>query len=384
MEVIKYNDFSNARLLNSRRQWCDRRSNLITLSSLVGCWRWREHGLCLWWHHCRRWQARRRHRRERAARAPHPAMASSQTDSSEELFRKCMTHRPTQKLVVAVQDGGKARVRSAIARGANPKVTIPTDAGVSVCLVTVAASKGHHHLLRCLLQAGLSMEGGGTTDRTPLMEAAEKGHTQTVKALLTLGANPLATDSKEWTALHHAAVWGQQQSVAALTPVTPPTPAHLEALTPVHAASYRGHVEVLEQLAGAGWPLTARDSDGDTPLHHAAVGDSVTCQEWLEQRGGDPRVQNKAGHTPMDKVGSGEGHEGEGSGRAGREAATLLHHHHHHHHHTTLTRRFTKARIGISKARKTLLIYCYQKRVRISSQKRVLSLTSKSDCLYVQ
>ncbi|KAK8373101.1 hypothetical protein O3P69_017792 [Scylla paramamosain] len=59
MEVIKYNDFSNARLPNSRRQWCDMRSNLITLSSLVGCWRWREHGLCLWWHHCRRWQARR-------------------------------------------------------------------------------------------------------------------------------------------------------------------------------------------------------------------------------------------------------------------------------------------------------------------------------------
>ncbi|XP_063857454.1 serine/threonine-protein phosphatase 6 regulatory ankyrin repeat subunit A-like isoform X4 [Scylla paramamosain] len=228
-------------------------------------------------------------------------MASSQTDSSGKWFRKWMTHLLTQKLVAAVKEGGKARVRSAIARGANPKVTIPTDAGVSVCLVTVAAGKGHHHLLRCLLQAGLNIEGGGTIDRTPLMEAAGKGHNQTVKALLTLGANPLATDSKGRTALHHAAARGQKQCVAALTPVTPPTPAHLEAVTPVHAASHRGHVEVLEQLAGAGWPLTARDSDGDTPLHHAAAGGSVTCQEWLEQRGGDPRVQNKAGHTPRDK-----------------------------------------------------------------------------------
>ncbi|XP_063857489.1 26S proteasome non-ATPase regulatory subunit 10-like [Scylla paramamosain] len=145
---------------------------------------------------------------------------------------------------------------------------------VSVCLVTVAAGKGHHHLLRCLLQAGLNIEGGGTIDRTPLMEAAGKGHNQTVKALLTLGANPLATDSKGEAVLSR----------------------------PVHAASHRGHVEVLEQLAGAGWPLTARDSDGDTPLHHAAAGGSVTCQEWLEQRGGDPRVQNKAGHTPRDKL----------------------------------------------------------------------------------
>ncbi|KAK8373100.1 hypothetical protein O3P69_007803 [Scylla paramamosain] len=101
-------------------------------------------------------------------------------------------------------------------------------------------------------------------------------------------------------ALHYAAARGQQQCVAALTPVTPPTPAHLEALTPVHTASYRGHVEVLEQLAGAGWLLTARDSDGNTPLHSAAEGGRVTCLRWLVNRGGDPRVQNKSGHTPLD------------------------------------------------------------------------------------
>ncbi|KAK8371859.1 hypothetical protein O3P69_011830 [Scylla paramamosain] len=227
-------------------------------------------------------------------------MASNQTDSSEEWFRKWMTHRPTQELVTAVAEGDEARVRSSLARGAHSEITVPTVAGMSGSLVCVAANKGHHHLLRCLLQAGLSIEGGGTTDTTPLMEAAVMGHTQTVKALLTLGANPLATDSEGRTALHYAALFGQQQCVAALTPVTPPTPVHLEALTPVHAASYHGHVEVLEQLAGAGWPLTARDSDGNTPLHLAAAGGSVTCQEWLEQRGGDPRVLNKAGHTPRD------------------------------------------------------------------------------------
>ncbi|XP_063887790.1 uncharacterized protein LOC135115206 [Scylla paramamosain] len=228
-------------------------------------------------------------------------MASSRTESSEEWFIKWMTHQQTQKLVTAVQKGKKAKLTSAIASGANPKVTIPIDAGVSMCLVTVAATNGHHHLLSRLLQAGLSIEGGGTFDRTPLMEAAVRGHTQTVEALLTFGANPLATDGKGRMALHHAAALGHQQCVATLMPVTPPTPAHIEALTPVHTASYYGHVEVLEQLAGAGWPLTARDSDGDTPLHSAAAGGSVTCQEWLMQRGGDARVQNKAGYTPWDK-----------------------------------------------------------------------------------
>ena len=82
--------------------------------------------------------------------------------------------------------------------------------------------------------------------------------------------------------------------------VTPPTPTHLEALTPVHLASYRGQVKVLEQLADGGWSLSARDSNGLTPLHWAAMGGSMESVRWLVQRGGDPHVQDKAGRTPMD------------------------------------------------------------------------------------
>ncbi|XP_063854805.1 26S proteasome non-ATPase regulatory subunit 10-like [Scylla paramamosain] len=158
-------------------------------------------------------------------------------------------------------EGDEEGVRSALDRDARPKVTVPTDAGVSWSLLTVAASEGHEHLLSLLLQAGLSIEGGGTTDRTPLMMAAQNGHAHT---------------------------------------------AH----TPVHVASYGGHVEVLEQLAGAGWPLTAKNSDGHTPMHFAAAGGRVTCVQWLVQRGGDTSIQNNAGHTPLDLVGSGEGQEG--------------------------------------------------------------------------
>lgn len=131
------------------------------------------------------------------------------------------------ELVAAVQNGDEARVKSALARGARPKVTVPCGGKLSWCLVTVAANKGHDHLLSHLLQAGLSIEGGGTHDRTPLMEAAFGGHTKTVKALLALGANPSAKDSKGSTALQLAVVCGHQQCVAALIPVTPPALLHL-------------------------------------------------------------------------------------------------------------------------------------------------------------
>ncbi|XP_063856866.1 ankyrin-1-like isoform X2 [Scylla paramamosain] len=210
-------------------------------------------------------------------------------------------HTPLdQELATAVQKGDEAGMRSALDRGARPEVTFPTTAGTSSSLLSMAASEGHDHLLPHLLQAGLSIEGGGTTDMTPLMLAAMCGHTQTVKALLDLGGNPLATNSTGWTALHFAAQWGHQQCVAALMPVTPPTPAHLVGITtPLHAASYNGQVEVLEQLTGVGWPLTARDSEGNTPMHHAAVGGCVAAVQWLEQRGCDLHVQSKDGHTPL-------------------------------------------------------------------------------------
>ncbi|MPC49910.1 hypothetical protein E2C01_043725 [Portunus trituberculatus] len=61
------------------------------------------------------------------------------------------------------------------------------------CLVCAAANEGRDHHLPHLLQAGLTIAGGGTTECRPSMLAAVKGHTQTVKALLSLGANPLAT-----------------------------------------------------------------------------------------------------------------------------------------------------------------------------------------------
>ncbi|XP_063882615.1 uncharacterized protein LOC135112265 isoform X2 [Scylla paramamosain] len=235
-----------------------------------------------------------------ATHAPHLTMASNPHHHMEELL-EAIKHQPTAELVTAVWEGDEARVRSALDRGAGPEVTVPSNDGVSCSLLTLAASEGHDHLLSHLLQAGLSIEGGGTTDRTPLMMAAQNGHAHTVKALLDLRGNPLARDSGGRTALYFAAWQGHQQCVAALLSVTPPVPAHLEANTPVHAASYRGHMEVLEQLAGAGWPLTVRESHGNTPMHLAVAGGSVRCVQWLVQRGGDTSKQNNAGHTPLDQ-----------------------------------------------------------------------------------
>ena len=78
------------------------------------------------------------------------------------------------------------------------------------------------------------------------------------------------------------------------------TPPHLETLHPVHWASYRGQVQVLEQLYGGGWSLTARDSNGRTPLHYAAVNGQLAAVEWLVEKNSDLlHMQDKDGWTPL-------------------------------------------------------------------------------------
>ncbi|XP_045122024.1 ankyrin-2-like isoform X2 [Portunus trituberculatus] len=205
-----------------------------------------------------------------------------------------------QDLVTAVRKGDEAGMESALAGGARPEVIIPTTRGVSWNLVSEAAFRGHDHLLPRLLQAGLSIEGEGTDNMTPLMHSAVKGHTRTVKALLTLGANPMATNNNGWTALYFAVQYCHQQCVETLLSVTHPTAVHLKKLTPVHIASYCGHVDVLDQLWCAGWPFTARDRGGCTPQHHAAAGGYLEALQWLVERGGDLRVQDDVGRTPFD------------------------------------------------------------------------------------
>ncbi|XP_050706136.1 ankyrin-3-like [Eriocheir sinensis] len=106
-----------------------------------------------------------------------------------------------EELITAVEAGDEVRVRDVLARGGDPKVTIPTNLCGSRCLVAEAAYHGHAHLLPCLLGAGLSVEGSGTDDETPLMKAAMNNHEATVKKLLSLGADPLAVDNVALTSI---------------------------------------------------------------------------------------------------------------------------------------------------------------------------------------
>ena len=68
--------------------------------------------------------------------------------------------------------------------------------------------------------------------------------------------------------------------------------------SPIHAAAAYGHKELMQWLVGAGADVHARDSDGDTPLHHC---DSPEAAEFLlSVLGASPTIANDQGRTaPM-------------------------------------------------------------------------------------
>ena len=70
--------------------------------------------------------------------------------------------------------------------------------------------------------------------------------------------------------------------------------------TPLHFASWKGHVDIMALLITAVADIDATDHYGATPLHMSAIQGNTEAIEFLLSKGANPELKDCCGETALD------------------------------------------------------------------------------------
>ncbi|KAL1500744.1 hypothetical protein ABEB36_006189 [Hypothenemus hampei] len=165
-----------------------------------------------------------------------------------------------------------------------------------------AASAGSAKAILALIRAGAKVESSDRDGLTALHCAASRGHTDCLDTLLTLcGASVDVIDTNGCTALHYAVTLGHADATALLL-------AHgadanrqdRKGRSPAHCGCAKGQFETVKLIGGRGANLWIRNARGDLPLHEAAASGRRELVVWLlNMRPSQVNARNNDGRTPL-------------------------------------------------------------------------------------
>ena len=165
----------------------------------------------------------------------------------------------------------------------------------------LAAQQGRLDLMRTLLDAGATVDITNTRGGTAMMYAAVLGDTAPIKLLLARGAAVNTQSSNGWTTLMIAAVMGHDELVRLLLDHGANAGlADIYGWTPLMRATYERRLDVVRILLRSGSAnVNARNDNGATALHHAALRGELEIAQLLIAKGADLQAKDHQQRTPL-------------------------------------------------------------------------------------
>lgn len=203
----------------------------------------------------------------------------------------------------AVWEGNIPAARFLLAQGADPD---DPDANSNTPLM-LASSHGELAMVQLLVSSGARLDLVSHSNQTPLMLAIEAGADSVVAYLLTKVEDPFFEPRldhdhfRSGSALFQAIVSRDTTLFERLYAQSPDPNRRLrDGRSLLMVASRLGAARVFRKLLALNADVSARDSEGNSALHHACeTGADSSILEQLLERGADPNLRNDLGRTPL-------------------------------------------------------------------------------------
>ena len=166
----------------------------------------------------------------------------------------------------------------------------------------LAAMNGQCEVVEMLLADGAKVDARDCGGWTPLMRAVANQRTNVVERLLASKATVNSTMAIGRTALHYAVMEDDTNIVALLLSYNADVNAGSGSEydpPPLHEARTPGMVELL--LANKA-DIEARDQNGETALHKAALFNTTNIAKILILHGADVNARDRSGRTPLHRA----------------------------------------------------------------------------------